>query len=452
MLVHGCPERRMQERSHHADAPPSSQPPTAPPGRYILPFLLLALAAGLIPLGRAQAEAMSRIEAIRLVVERNPQVEAARNAYAAARAQARQASALPDPELELEFEDLPELSRWDDYGEHTIGVSQRIEFPLKWWHRRQAGRRHAEAIRLAVFEMTKLDISLQAKRAYDRIALQKALLRHARQDLGLAQNMLRQAHIRFEAGDVPQLDVMRASIEVGRAINRRTAVQNDLSVAKTALNALLARPLQTPFALADSLAYQPVETHLEQLTAAALKQRPDLAGIELQLNALQSQQAAATAAYWPDLNVGLGRQQRQGGHEDNSYLLRFGLEVPLWAFSRQRAERAEVQAEVAKIAAERDAVRYQVLLETEQAYLDLNTAEEQVVLFRDQILPEAKRAFEVAGRSYDEGKLTYLELLEAQRTYIETQIEYSHVLFEYRTATAALERAIAGPLSANSGE
>ena len=358
MPVHGCPERRMQERSHHADAPPSSQPPTAPLGRYILSFLLLALAEGLIPLGRAHAEAMSRLEAIRLVVERTPQVEAARNAYAAARAQARQAGALPDPELEFEFEEVPALGSLGDYGERTIELSQRVELPLKWWHRLQAGRQHAEAIRLAVFEMTKLDITLQAKQAYDRIALQKSLLQHAQsRPLLSAQNILRQAHIRFEAGDVPQLDVMRASVEVGRATNRLTAAQNDLSVAKTALNALLARPLQTPFAIADSLVYRPVETDLDQLTATALKQRPDLAGTELQLKTLQSQQAAATAAYWPDLNVGLGRQRRHGagGHEENSWLVRFSLEVPLWAFSRQRGERAEAKAEVAKVAAERDA-------------------------------------------------------------------------------------------------
>ena len=424
------------------------------PNRYILPFLLLALSAGLIPLGRAHAEAMSRIEAIRLAVERNPQVEAARNAYAAARAQARQAGALPAPELEMEFEEVPALGSLGRYGERTIELSQRVELPLKWWHRLQAGRQHAEAARLAVFEMTKLDITLQAKQAYDRIALQKSLLHHAQQDLDLAQNILRQADIRFEAGDVPQLDVMRASVEVGRATNRLTAAKNDLSLAKTALNALLARPLQTPLAIADSLVYRPVKTDLDQLTATALKQRPDLAGTELQLKALQSQQAAATAAYWPDLNVGLGRQRRHeaGGHEEDSWQVRFGLEVPLWAFSRQRGERAEAKAEVAKVAAERDAVRYQVLLETEQAYLDLTTAEEQVALFQDQILPEAERAFEVAGRSYDEGKLTYLELLEAQRTWIETQTEYAHTLFDYRAATAALERAIAGPLSANSGE
>ena len=417
---------------------------------HLLLSLILPLAQGPHSAARADAGALSRNDAIRLVIERNPQVEAARNAWEGARARARRAAALPAPEFE--FEELPKLGGSGHHGEHTFGVSQRVEFPLKWWHRLRAGRQHAEAARLAVFEMTKLDIGLQAKRAYDRIVLQKSLLQHARQDLHLAQNILRRAKARFEAGDVAQLDVMRSGVEVGRATNRLSAAGNDLSVARAELNALLARPLQTSFSLADSLVYKPVDAGLDQLTAAALKQRPELAGVELQLKALQSRQAAATAAYWPDLNAGLALQQQHGGHGENSWLFRFSLELPLWAFSRQRAERAEAKAEVAKVAAERDAMHYQVLLETEQAYSDLKTAAEQVALFRNRILPEAERAFDVAGRSYDEGKLTYLELLEAQRTWIETQIEYSRVLFEYRVATAALERAVAGPLSANSGE
>ena len=102
-------------------------------------------------------------------------------------------------------------------------------------------------------------------------------------------------------------------------------------------------------------------------------------------------------------------------------------------------------AAVAQAEAEREALRFQVLLETEQAFLDLGTAGEQVALFQDRILPEAELAFELAGLSYEEGKSSYLELLEAQRTWVETQVEYAEVLFEYRSAEAALERAVGSP-------
>ena len=415
------------------------------PVRHLLLFLALHFALGLIPQVHLHAEVLSRSDAVHMVLESNPEVEAARNAWEGVRARGRLDRALPDPEFE--FEELPRVGGSQHHGEHTIGVSQRVEFPLKWWHRSQAGRRQAEAARLVLFETARLDMGMRAKNAYDRIALQKSLLRHARQDLDLARDILRQANIRFEAGDVPQLDVMRASVEVGRATNRRSAALNHLSVARTGLNALLARPLQTPFSISDSLFYQPHDTDLGQLTATALRQRPDLVGISLRLKAMKSRQAAATAAYWPDMNVGIALQQRHG-HGEDSWLFRLEMEVPLWALSRQRGERAEARAAVSQIEAEREALRFQVLLETEQAYLDLGTAGEQVVLFQDRILPEAERAFEVAGRSYKEGKSSYLELLETQRTWIETQVEYAEALFEYRSAEAALERAIGSPLPA----
>ena len=104
-------------------------------------------------------------------------------------------------------------------------------------------------------------------------------------------------------------------------------------------------------------------------------------------------------------------------------------------------------AEAVRARAERDELRNRVLLETKEAFLDLETTAQQAVLFEDRILPGAERAFEVAGRSYDEGKLTYLELLEARRTWIETRVDYAHALFEYGAAAAALERAVAGSLA-----
>ena len=419
----------------------------ASPVRHFPLVLALHFAVGLIPQVHLHAEVLSRGDAVRMVIERNPEVEAARNAWEGARARARLDRAPPDPEFE--FEELPRLGGSQHHGEHTIGVSQRVEFPLKWWHRLRAGRRQAEAARLALYETAKLDMGMRAKNAYDRIALQRSLLRHARQDLDLALEILRQARIRFEAGDVPQLDVMRASVEAGRATNRLTAAENDLSVARTGLNALLARPLQTRFSISDSLFYQPHDTDLDQLTDTALRQRPDLAGVSLRLKAMENRQGAATAALFPDLNLGLALQQRHG-HGEDSWLFRLGMEIPLWAFSRQRGERAEARAAVARTEAEREALRYRVLLETQQAWLDLGTAGKQVVLFQDRILPEAGRAFELAGRSYEEGKSSYLELLETQRTWIETQVEYAEVLFEYRAAEAALERAVGSPLPARS--
>lgn len=415
-------------------------------------LLLAALSTGSALPSRVHSENLSRGEAVRLAVERNPAVEAARQDWEGARARARLDGALPDPELEVELEEVPALGSPGGYGERTIGVDQRLESPLKWWHRRQAGRRRAEAARLSLLETARLDMALQAKGAYDQVALQENLLRHTRRDRELAGEILRQARIRFEAGDVPELDVIQAEVEAGRADSRLTAAENDLAAAMKGLNALLARPLETPFTLSDSLVCAPFEGDLDELREAALRQRPELSGIAMDLSSLRSRQAAATAAWWPDLVVGAGRNsQHDGDHAEESWRLRLAVELPLWAFSRQRGELAEARAEAARVEAEAEALRYQVLLETEEAWLDLNAAAGQVALFDGRILPGAERALAVAVRRYEEGSSTYPELIEARRTWIESRIEYDRVRFEYRAAEAALERAVGGPMPESPG-
>ena len=145
-------------------------------------LLLAALSTGSFLPSRVNSEDLSRGEAVRLAVERNPAVEAARQAWEGARARALLDGAPPDPELEIELEEVPALGRPGDYGERTIGVDQRLELPLKWWHRRQAGRRQAEAVRLSLLETARLDMRLLARRAYDMVALQEAVLGHTRRD------------------------------------------------------------------------------------------------------------------------------------------------------------------------------------------------------------------------------------------------------------------------------
>ena len=254
----------------------------------------------------------------------------------------------------------------------------------------------------------------------------------------MAQNILRQAHVRFEAGDVPQLDVMRAKVEVGRATNRLTAAKNDLSVAKTALNALLARPLQTPFAIADSLNLSTLGDRSRPIDRSSPKSNgPILAGIALQLKAVQSKQAAATVAYLPDLNVGLARQQRHGGERGGFLAFAFRpRSAAVGLFSPARANGPKPKPKQLKLQPNGTRCTIKSSWKHNRPIWISIPPQDKWPCSKTIFYPEAERAFAVASRSYDEGKLTYLELLEAQRTWIEPQIEYAQVLFKYRAATA----------------
>ena len=393
-------------------------------------------------------ELMTRQDAIRIALETNPEVVAARAEWEAAKARAVQAGAFPDPELELEYEELPGATDLGAFGERNLGATQTVEFPLKWWRRRRAAQQAANATQSSVLEATRQEISLRVKTAYDRVLLNQERLEFNRENVQLIQSFLTKARLRREAGDVPSLDVIRAEVETGRAANRLSQMHSDLDDARATLNALLGREIRMPFRLSSNLDYQPSSQKLSNLQELALKRRPEIRGADSALASARSQYGAARAALFPDVRVGVFRQTIDAPTGDEGFWrVGFGLELPLWGAVRQRAEQAEAKAAAAQAAAEGTGARLQVLLDVERALLQLRNAEQQVQLFQGKIMAAAERAFEVAGRSYREGKTTYLDVLEAQRALMEVREEYASALFDHRAALAQLEWATGGELA-----
>ncbi len=81
-----------------------------------------------------------------------------------------------------------------------------------------------------------------------------------------------------------------------------------------------------------------------------------------------------------------------------------------------------------------------------QTYEALAAAENQIKSLRDQILPDAKSAFEAANKGYQFGKFGFLEVLDAQRTLSQNQALHLQAVAAYQGLVADLERLVASPL------
>ncbi len=406
---------------------------------------LLGLAMCADPL---QAQVLDRETAVQRALANNPQVIAAQQVWEAARARAIQQSALPGPELALEYEELPGIARIGDFGVRSYGATQTIEFPFAWWRRGQAARQAAESTRLSALEMMRLDIGTRVKIAFDRVLLEQKRLDYAQQNAELAQSFSEKAQRRLEAGDVAELEVLRAEVGAGRAANRVAAARGFLSVAKAELNTLLAQPGRAGLEIRGDLHYRSVSLDLQDLQSKALKRHPDFLGAEWKVESSLSAQGAARAAFIPAVDVGIYRETaRTAAGNDGSWRVGIALQLPLWGAARQRGELAEAKAAAGQAIAEKDATQNQIALAVESLFIEVQTSEKQVLLFQERIVREAERSFAIANRSYAEGKVTYLELLEAQKTLVEVREEYAAALFNYRTALYRLERASGGALN-----
>jgi len=72
------------------------------------------------------------------------------------------------------------------------------------------------------------------------------------------------------------------------------------------------------------------------------------------------------------------------------------------------------------------------------AYLALKQAEHALQAYESNILPQAKQQVEVLLAAYEGGKTVFLNVIDAQRTLRDSQIEYYRALTDYQIALAEL--------------
>jgi outer membrane protein TolC len=90
-----------------------------------------------------------------------------------------------------------------------------------------------------------------------------------------------------------------------------------------------------------------------------------------------------------------------------------------------------------------DQVNYQV----QEAYARLQRSEKSVRLYRDTILKAAEANVKAAQAAYITGKIPFLSLIEAQRNLAGLHDRYYEAVADYFRRQAALERAVAGPVT-----
>jgi cobalt-zinc-cadmium efflux system outer membrane protein len=92
----------------------------------------------------------------------------------------------------------------------------------------------------------------------------------------------------------------------------------------------------------------------------------------------------------------------------------------------------------------------QVEQDVRVTYATAATALAQAIYLRDQLLPEARRAYDIALTSYGLGGSSALDVLDARRTLLDAESQYADALGAANDARADLERAVAGPFDAAS--
>jgi cobalt-zinc-cadmium efflux system outer membrane protein len=231
---------------------------------------------------------------------------------------------------------------------------------------------------------------------------------------------------RLEAGDIAASELRIIELEGLRYANAAAEAEMELRVAREDLAQLLAWPATAPLPMAQDIvpqaAFVPIAAG-EDLVQAALAARPDYQAAQAAYRQTELQQVAAGRDAWADpaVQVGYARSKFQISG-DNPHALALAVALPLPLFDRNQAGRAEAALATRRAAAEL------ALLQRDIAHaigtVMARTAKAQAVLTRYEsggMRAQAETVLSVAERSYRSGAISYLEMLEAERTFIEIE-------------------------------
>lgn len=410
--------------------------------RVLHPRVLLVLA--LLDPSAVRGQALTLEEVQQQTLLHHPQVIAAQKTWEAAQAQRSGVRLPPDPQLSLEYEGLPGILDLGQYGERNLELSQVLEYPGKPRFRGRLAEYQAQLAGLD-YEFLRLEISAEASAACGRLWAARDLLAQASESQRLAEDFRDKTQRRVAAGDASPLEALRAEVEAGRAVAESAVAANQVQLALAILNTLLGRTPEAALEVSGELEYLPLKAELHTLQQRALEQRADLRAAAIRAESARAGQGLARAGLLPDLELSAGRQHIR--QEGPFWRAGFALALPLWSTTGQRGALASARAETAGAEALQTGRKNQALLEIQEAYLGVRTAEIRLLLYRDRVLPGAEEGYQIARRRYDEGTSSYLEVLDAGRALAEARLTLVQALLDHHLAFTMLTRAVGGNLT-----
>jgi outer membrane protein, heavy metal efflux system len=123
-----------------------------------------------------------------------------------------------------------------------------------------------------------------------------------------------------------------------------------------------------------------------------------------------------------------------------------GASLPLPVFDRNQGGIREAGSLLAKAKQQRRAAEVKAAAEMATAHQLLAAAANRASALKDDVLPRVKAVLDAVQSGYTQGKYSYLDLLDAQRTLIESRIECMDALISAHEALVDLERSVGGQL------
>lgn len=296
----------------------------------------------------------------------------------------------------------------------------------------------------------------QTRRTYTELVVAQETFETLVELTELARRLLEVASKRFQAGDVPELDVLKARLATSQAEIDREQGARRVVQAKQQLSIILGRPVQEelevprlpPFKLRAEVQdllpdfTKPIPS-LPDFLSIAQKHRLELKVVQQQIVVAKAGIKTAIFGLLPPLEI-LATSSVTGnpptGPRLRGFTMAFDQPVPLLNFNQ--GEIAKVRATIKQLGMELKAQENIISAEVSAAYQRLLAARDRIRVYQEHVLADSSEVARLARRSYEVGQSDITSTLLAQQQNVQVRSQYLNAILEYQLAFTDLERSI----------
>ena len=434
-------------------------------------MLLTAMALCAFGFAKAQTEqttqntlTLTLDKALEIALDENPTIKVAAEEIALKKVASKEAwqSLLPEASLngsldhtikaaEMKLNDMSFKMGQD--GTNTANAGLSINLPLFAPAVYRAMSMTKTDIELAVGKSraSELDLINQVTKAYYQLMLAQDSYEVLQGSYKLAEDNFNVVNAKYQQGAVSEFDKISAEVQMRSIKPNVISAANAVTLAKLQLKVLMGITADVDIKTDDNLTNYESMLFANQLKEEdmSLENNTTMKQFELNMKLLEKNVKSLKTNFMPTLSMSFSYQYQSLYNPNinffdytwsNSSSLMFNLSIPLYRasnFTKVKSARIQMrQLDWNRIDTERK-LNMQVV-----SYRNNMTASSEQVVSNKENVMQAEKAVQIAGKRYEVGKGTVLELNSSQVSLTQAQLTYNQSIYDYLVAKADLDQVL----------
>lgn len=377
------------------------------------------------------------------VLENHPQLKIADYEARAIAARIKIAAQRPADRIKIEAQNFGGSgeARWLGNVETTLSLARVLELGNKSAFRAAVATQEAHLLRDRQAAL-RLDLLTEAARRFLRVAFDQERLLIAAEAVEQTRETRAIVASRIQAGVAPLAERYRIDIDLAQQELELEDAEHELASARIRLAALW-NDLEPGFTEVSAGLYALAQPLAFKTYAGLLERNPDLIRFNTQQRLAEARLRLATIRRKPDIELNAGLRYL-GASNDIGFVLSASL--PLGSASRAgpAIEEAALLSRIDPLALEQQRAELSATLYVlYQELLHNRTTAEQL---EQRIIPATERAVEEYAKLYDAGRLSLLELVEAQRKRRHARRQLLESAYHFHRLQLEIDRLTGAPV------